>query len=85
MKFLKHISPLLLTAVAFVVILMKYVLGNDAAEVKNSMAFIALPIIGGCLIADFIVKKSLKWKLLWIWITEIILLLVVVYLWIIAE
>ena len=85
MNFLKHISPLLITAIAFVVILMKYILGNDAAEVKNSMALIALPIIGGCLIADFIVKKSFKWKLLRVWITEIILLLVVVYLWIIAE
>lgn len=85
MKLLKHITPLLITAIAFVAILMKYMLGNDAAEVKNSIAFIALPIIGGCLIADYIIKKSLKWKLLWIWITEMILLLVVLYLWIIAE
>lgn len=85
MKWLKHITPLLITAIAFVVILIKYLLGNDAAEVKSSVTFIALPVIGGCLIADVIVKKSLKWKLLWIWITEIILLLIVVYLWIIAE
>lgn len=85
MKWLKHITPLLITAIGFVVILIKYMLGNDAAEVKSSVAFIALPVIGGCLIADVIIKKSLKWKLLWIWITEIILLLVVLYLWIIAE
>ena len=85
MKWLKHITPLLITAVSFLVILMKYVLGNDAAEVKTSVALITLPVIGGCLLADFIVKKSLKWKLFWIWITEILLLLVVLYLWIIAE
>ena len=76
---------MLITAIAFVFILIKYLWGNDAAEVKSSVTFIALPIIGGCLIADLIVKKSLKQKLLWIWVTEIVLLLVVLYLWIIAE
>jgi hypothetical protein len=85
MKWLKHITPLLIIAITFVFILMKYLLGNDAAEVKGSMTLIALPVIGGCLIADLIIKKSLKWKLLWIWITELIVLLVVVYLWVIAE
>lgn len=85
MKWLKHITPLLIIAIVFVFILMKYLLGNDAAEVKSSMTFIALPIIGGCLVVDLIIKKSLKWKLLWIWITEIVVVLTVVYLWVIAE
>ncbi|TKK65713.1 hypothetical protein FC093_19460 [Ilyomonas limi] len=85
MKYLKHITPLFITAIVFIVILIKYMLGNDATEVKSNIAFIALPIIGGSLIADYIIKKSLKWKLLWIWIMEIVLLFVVVYLWIIAE
>ena len=85
MKWLKHLTPLLIIAIAFIFILMKYLLGNNAAEVKGSMTFIALPVIGGCLVADLIIKKSLKWKLLWIWIIEIVLLLVVMYLWIIAE
>jgi len=85
MKWLKHITPLLITAIAFAVILLNYLLGNDAAEVKTSISLIALPVIGGCVIADLIIKRSFKWKLLWIWITEIVLLLVVVYLWIIAE
>lgn len=85
MKWLKQITPLFITAVAFIFILIKYVLGNDSVEVKNSIAFIALPVFGGCLIADFIIKKGFKQRLLWIWITEIVLLLVVVYLWIIAE
>ena len=85
MKSLKHITPLLITAATFVIILMNYLLGDDSAEVKSSIAFIALPIIGGCIIVDILIKRGLKWKALWIWITEIILLLVVVYLWIIAE
>lgn len=85
MKWLHHFTPLLITAVAFAVILLKYLLGNDSAEVKSSAAFIAMPIIGGCVVADIIIKKSFKKKLLWIWLTEIIALLAVVYLWIIAE
>jgi hypothetical protein len=85
MKWLKYVSPMLIIAAGFIIILLRYLLGADSAEVKSSMSFIALPIIGGCIIADFIIKKGLKWKLLWIWITEIVLLLVVVYLWIIAE
>jgi len=85
MKWLKNITPLVISAIVFAFILINYMLGNDAAEVKSSIAFIALPIIGGCIIIDILIKKGLKWKALWIWITEIILLLVVVYLWIIAE
>ena len=76
---------MLLTAIAFVFILLKYVLGNNAAAVKSSVALIALPVVGGCILADLIIKKSLRWKLLWIWITELLLLLAVVYLWIVAE
>jgi len=85
MKWLKHITPLLITAIAFVVILMNYLLSDDSAEVKSSISLIALPVIGGCVLADVIIKRVLKWKLLWIWITEILLLLIVAYLWIIAE
>jgi hypothetical protein len=85
MKLLKHITPLLITAAAFIVILMNYLLGDDSSEVKSSISLITLPVIGGCILGDVIIKRVLKWKLLWIWIAEIILLLVVVYLWIIAE
>ena len=76
---------MVIVAVTFVGILLNYVLGNDSAEVKSDVALITLPIIGGCILADVIVKKSFGWKLLWIWITEMLLLLVVVYLWIIAK
>ena len=85
MKLLKHITPFLITATGFVVILINYLSGNDSADVKGSIASITLPVIAGCIIADIILKKSFKWKLLWIWVTEILLLLVVAYLWIIAE
>jgi hypothetical protein len=85
MKWLKYISPLLITAATYVVILLDYLLGNDSAEVKSNVSLITLPIIGGCILGDVIIKRILRWKLLWIWITEIVLLLVVVYLWIIAE
>lgn len=74
-----------MVATGFVVILIAYLLGNDVAEVKSSMAFIALPIIAGCIIADIILKKVCNWKMHWVWTTEILLLLAVVYLWIIAE
>src|SRR5689334_11019013 len=85
MKWLKHITPLLITATAFVVILITYLFSDDSAEVKRSISLITLPVIGGCIIGDLIIKRVLKWKLLWIWVTEIVLLLAVVYLWIIAE
>jgi len=85
MKSLKHITPLLITAATFVVILMNYLLGDDSAEVKSSISLITLPVIGGCILGDVIIKRVLKWKLLWIWIIEIVLLLAVVYLWVIAE
>lgn len=85
MKWVKHLTPLLIAAMALVVILITYLLGNNAAEVKGSVAAITLPVAAGCMVADVIVKKSLRYKLLWIWITEIILLLAVVYLWIVAE
>ena len=85
MKWLKNVTPLVITAIGFAFVLIYYMLNNNAAEVKSSIAFIALPIIGGCIIVDIIIKKGFRWKVLWIWIVEIILLLVVVYLWIIAE
>ena len=85
MKWLKNITPLVITTIGFAFILLYYMLGNDSAEVKSSITFITLPVIGGCIIVDILIKKGLKWKLLWIWISEIVLLLVVVYLWIIAE
>ena len=85
MKWLKNITPLVITAIGFAFILIYYMLDNNAAEVKSSIAFIALPLIGGCIIVDIIIKKGFKSKVLWIWIVEIIILLVVVYLWIIAE
>src|SRR3954452_4984925 len=85
MKWLKYITPLLITAFAFIVILMNYLLSNNSAEVKSSISLITLPVIGGCILGDVIIKKVLKWKLLWIWIIEMVLLLVVVYLWVIAK
>jgi hypothetical protein len=85
MKWLKNITPLVITAIGFAFILIYYMLDNNAAEVKSSIAFIALPLIGGCIIVDIIIKRGFKWKVLQIWIVEIILLLIVVYLWIIAE
>ena len=48
--------------------------------------FIVFPAIGMAvmLVADFLLKRLLKAKLVWIWLIEIILMLVSMYWWIIT-
>lgn len=85
-KWYNRITPFTIVCAVSVLGMLYFLLAerNSPAEVRYTYLVLLLPLVLGLVIVDVLLRYVVK-KQLWLWITEIILLLAVVYFWIISD
>lgn len=83
MNVLRIITPLLLAAIGILLFWGNFLLGNEPPELKTYAGFFTVAAVAGCIAVDICIKKIFKPKIGWLWIIELLLILVPLYLWII--
>jgi hypothetical protein len=86
-KFFTRITPFLLLATgAFMSMLyLSFTQPSTTQQASWMIAAMFLPVIVVMIVVDVILRKAFPLKTYWIWIIEIVLLLVAVYAWIVKE
>ena len=83
MTVLKKITPLLLAAICILLFWGRFMLGKEPPELKTYAGLFTVAGVAACVVADIGIKKIFKPKLVWLWVIELLLILVPLYLWII--
>ncbi len=83
MKVLKYVTPLVLAAAGIVFFAAQFLLVNNTPILKTPVILFTVALAACCIGIDVFIKKLFKAKLLWIWITELLLIVLPLYLWII--
>jgi len=83
-KILKYITPLSLAALGAIAAVMYLLLDTaTASEAKGMMIPGLLIVTAVCVCLDILARFIFKNKLHWIWLSEALAILVLVYIWII--
>jgi hypothetical protein len=86
-KFFSRITlfPLLTLVLVFVMIYLYITQPSSAGQGSWMIALMVLPVLAVMIVVDLVLRKTFPVKTYWIWLIEILLLLVAIYAWIIRE
>ena len=83
-KILKYITPLVIVSAAAVAAMLYFLFNpGTAGEAKYMFISGLLVLTGICIMVDLLARAVFKSKIHWIWLSEAIVLLVLVYAWIV--
>ena len=84
-RVIKNVTLFIILAFVVVIGAVYFLLTQGSGPEGVGLVFVgsAIMFIGVMLLIDILLKRVCKLKLLWVWIVEVMLLLIVIYWWIV--
>jgi len=84
-RVIKNVTLFIILAFVVVIGAVYFLLTQGSGPEGVGLVFVgsAIVFIGVMLLIDILLKRIFKLKLLWVWIVEVMLLLIVIYWWIV--